>query len=321
MGVQGSKFVRNDTIPGQGLQVLVDAKALRIKAYSLDRLFHEFNKLAGDENIVDYDSFLSFLEVENCPWTDILFLMMDMNKDGEFNFWEYMICMWNFLGTSEDNLAATMFTVFDTDGKGVLEVFEVKYLLQLVYVFKPPIFARWAIDKLNLNEDGYFTIAEFVLLCRHHPVLLLPIVNIRKHVRKRVVHSRFWREAAKQRFREFGSFSVFDILAIKNAREIKLHVLEHLTNREDIPVSYKDKWHDIQAKKNNLSVLRENLTDDLPPETLTDVQMGLRLMFPTQWTKGPKKDKGAFAHLHPDFNDESQLMDGADDRVNRLVDR
>jgi len=85
------------------------------------------------------------------------------------------------------------------------------------------------------------------------------------------VHSRFWREAAKQRFREFGSFSVFDILTIKNAREIKLHLLEHLTNREDIPVSYKDKWHDIQAKKNNLSVLRENLTDEttsLPKRSL-----------------------------------------------------
>jgi len=321
MGVQGSKFERNDAIPGQGLQVLVDAKALKIQAYSLDRLFHEFNKLAGEENLVDYDAFLAFLEVENCPWTDIMFLMMDMNKDGEFNFWEYMICMWNFLATSEDNLAATMFTLFDADGKGVLEVFEVKYLLQLVYVFKPPIFARWAIDKLSLNEDGLCTIAEFVLLCRHHPVLLLPLVNMRKKIRKRVVHSRFWRQQARIRLQQFGSYSIFDILTIKNAREVKLHVLEHLTNREDIPFSYKDKWHDLQAKRNDVSLLREHLTEDLPPETLTDVQMGLRLMFPAQWQKGPKKDKGAFAHLHPDFNDESQLLDNADDRVNRLVDR
>lgn len=249
-----------------------------------------------------------------------MFLMMDMNKDGEFNFWEYLICMWNFLATSDDNLAATMFTLFDADGKGVLEVFEVKYLLQLVYVFKPPIFARWAIDKLSLNEDGLCTIAEFVLLCRHHPVLLLPLVNMRKKIRKRVVHSRFWRQQAKVRMREFGSYSIFDILTIKNAREIKLHVLEHLTNREDIPVSYKDKWHDLQTKRNDMSLLREHLTEDLPPETLTDVQMGLRLMFPAQWQKAPKKDKGAFAHLHPDFNDESQLLDNADDRVNRLVD-
>jgi len=44
-------------------------------------------------------------------------------------------------------------------------------------------------------------------------------------------------------------------------------------------------------------------------------------MIPTQWTKGPQKGKGGFAHLHPDFNDESQLMDGADDRVNGLGDR
>lgn len=320
MGIRGSKFERNDKVPGQGLQVLVDAKALKIKATQLDRIYHEFHKLSGDEALVEYDGFLSFLEVDDCPWCDILFKMMDTNKDGEFNFWEYMICCWNFLATSDDNLPATMFTLFDIDGHGVLEVFEVKYLLQLVYVFKPPIFARWAIEKLDLNEEGLVTIAEFVLLCRHHPVLMTPIVAMRKQMRKRVVHSRFWREVARLRAREFGSHSIFDILVMKNAHDIKLNALEHLCTRDDIPVAYKDKWKDLRIKKDNMVDTRERIAADLPPETLSDVQMGLRLMFPTTYVPQKKKDKGAFAHLHPDFEDEAAMLDTSDDMVNRLVD-
>ena len=311
--------MRNDAIPGQGLQVLVDAKALKIKANALDRLYHEFHKVAEKEHIIDYDGFLEFLEIDNTPYTDIFFLLMDRNKDGEFNFWEYILCLWNFLGSSEDNLPATIFTLFDVENTGVLEIFEVKYMLQLVYIFKPPIFARWAIEKLNLNEDGLCTIAEFVLLCRHHPVLLLPIVNMRKNARKRIVHSRFWREIANIRMSNFGSHSIFDILSIKNAREIKLHVLEHLTTRDDIPLEYKDKWRDLQVKKSEQNTVREHVTEDLPPETLTEVQKGLRLMFPDKWKDPKQKEKSAFAHLHPDFNDESALLDSSDDRVNRLV--
>jgi hypothetical protein len=320
MGIGGSKFERNDKIPGQGLQVLVDAKQLKIKATQLDRIFHEFHKLSGEETLVEYDGFLSFLEVENVPWTDLLFKLMDMNKDGEFNFWEYMICCWNFLSASEDNLPATLFTIFDYDGNGVLEVFEVKYMLQLIYVFKPPLFARWAIEKLDMNEEGLVTIAEFVLLCRHHPVLLAPILTMQKGMRKRIVHSRFWREIARMRVRDFGSYSFFDILVIKNAREIKLNALKHLATREDIPLAYKDKWADLVIKREEMQSMREKLVADLPPETLTDVQMGIRLMFPATYQPASKKDRGAFAHLHPDFNDDAAMLESNEDRVNRLVD-
>ena len=320
MGVGGAKFKRNDKIPGQGLQTLVDGKALKIKATQLDRLFHEFNKFAAEDYLMDYEGFLSYHEMENTPFTDLLFLIMDLPKTGLWNFYQYLVTMWNFLSTSEDNLSACIFNMFDIDGHGVLEVFECKYILQLIYIFQPPIFARWAIDKLDLNEDGFVTIAEFALLCRHHPVLLLPLVNMRKKMRKKIVHSRFWREMSTVRLREFGSHTFFDILVLKNAAELKQAALTALLTRDDVPVEYKDKWKDIQVKRDNARSTREVITKDLPPETLTDVQMGLRLMFPVTYTANKKnKDKGAFHQLHTDYEDESALQQDSDDRLNNLV--
>jgi Ca2+-binding EF-hand superfamily protein len=324
MGIGGSKFKRNDKISGQGLQTLVDAKALKIKSTQLDRLFHEFKKFSNeDDNLMDYEGFLSYHEVDNSPMTDLLFMLVDKTKDGWWNFYQYMISMWNFLSTSDDNLPATLFTIFDIEGKGVLEVFECKYLLQLIYIFKPPIFARWAIDKLDLNEDGFCTIAEFVLLCRHHPVLLLPLVNMRKKIRKRVVHSRFWREIAYIRSTEFQSISYFDILVVKDSEDFKTRALEGLLTREDIPLEYKDKWKDIQAKKEVLHNTRDIITKDLPPETLTDTQMGLRTMYPVCYTHIKKKDQGAFSHLQTNYDDDAALQNDDDDanneRLNLLV--
>ena len=320
MGVGGAKFKRNDKIPGQGLETLVNGKALKIKATQLDRLFHEFNKFAAEDYLMDYEGFLSFHELENSPFTDLLFLIMDLPKSGLWNFHQYVVTMWNFLSTSEDNLAACIFTIFDIDGHGVLEVFECKYILQLIYIFRPPIFARWAIDKLDLNEDGFVTIAEFVLLCRHHPVLLLPLVNMRKKIRKKLVHSRFWREVAALRLKEFGSHTFFDILVFKNAAEMKTEALNALLTRDDVVVEYKDKWKDIQVKREKSRSTRGVITKDLPPETLTDVQMGLRLMFPVTYTANKKsKDKGAFHQLHTDYDDESALEQDSSDKLNNLV--
>jgi Ca2+-binding EF-hand superfamily protein len=323
MGIAGHKFKRNDKIPGQGLQVLVDAKALKIKATQLDRLFHEFQKFAGEDNLMDYEGFLSYHELKQSPFTDILLNLMDLSndKDGLWNFYQYLITMWNYLSTDDDNLATMIFNLFDIEGNGVLEVFEVKYILNLIHLFNPGTFTRWAIDKVDLNEDGYFTIAEFVLLCRHHGTLLQPITDMKKKIRKRVVHSRFWREIEKVRRTEFNNYTFFDVLVITNTYEIKMKVLNNILLRNDIPLQYKDKWLDIQSKKNDITIKRSIINNDLPPETLTLIQLGIKEELVYKKTELKKRDQGAFAHLHTDFNDENALTsDDHGERINNLVD-
>ena len=61
-------FKRDDDVEGMGLQVLVDAKNMYIKSRQLDRIYHEFHKLAGDDYYtVDLEAFLAFLQVDYPP--------------------------------------------------------------------------------------------------------------------------------------------------------------------------------------------------------------------------------------------------------------
>ena len=288
MGLNGSKFTRNDKVPGRGLVVLVDAKTLQVKQNQLDRLFHEFFKLSGEDDYkVDVEAFCAYHQVEYSPWIDLFFQMTEPDKSGEMDFYQYLVCSWNFLSTEKDNLAAMIFNIFDVDTAGVLEAFEVKFILQLIHGFNPGIFARWAIEKLDYNEDGLVTIAEFVLLTRHHTVLLVPLVNLRKTIRKKLVHSRFWREMASTRARSFGSHNWYDILGRPHdlIRDWKLRSIWHLMERRNadgelsVPSAYSDKWRDLQHKKQDLISKKELLTEELPPETLTEQQKGKSLLF------------------------------------------
>ena len=102
MGLNGSKFTRNDKLPGRGLQVLVDAKTLQVKQNQLDRLFHEFYKLSGEDYYkVDVEAFCAYHQVDYSPWCDLLFQMTEPDKSGEMDFYQYLVCSWNFLSTGE----------------------------------------------------------------------------------------------------------------------------------------------------------------------------------------------------------------------------
>lgn len=114
MGSQ--EFVRNDEIPGQGKQVLVLAKKLKLTNVELDRIFHEFCKHRDIESkTVDLEALFRALK---CPYTlfaRLMFQFFDANKTGKLVFFEYMIIMWGVLSTDEDGLAALLFSLFDTE--------------------------------------------------------------------------------------------------------------------------------------------------------------------------------------------------------------
>ena len=63
-------------------------------------------------------------------------------------------------------------------------------------------------------------------------------------------------------------------------RDWKLRSMYHLIERKNadgelsVPPAYSDRWRDIQTKKQDLVSKKEALTEELPPETLTEQQKG-----------------------------------------------
>ena len=86
-------------------------------------------------------------------------------------FYQYLVYNWHFLSSSDDSLAAMCFQMFDVDKSSTMEVYEVKYMINSIHSFNAGMVVCWSMDKLNKNEDGFVTIAEFILLCRHFPHL------------------------------------------------------------------------------------------------------------------------------------------------------
>jgi Ca2+-binding EF-hand superfamily protein len=316
-------FKRDDDVEGMGLQVLVDAKNMYIKSRQLDRIYHEFHKLAGDDYYtVDLEAFLAFLQVDYPPMVSILYQLLDKEKTGQMTFYQYMVYNWHFLSASDDGMAAICFQMFDIDKSSTMEVYEVKYMINAIHSFSAGMMVGWAMDKLNKNEDGYVTIAEFILLCRHFPKVIKPLVELRNAMRKKIVHTRFWKECERIRRLQFGNLNIFDILVISDHVELKQASIEHMNSRPEVPVEMRDKWLHTQDKRAVLEDKIEAIVKDLPPETLTDAQKGLREfhlnLFQPKSRRKEKKDQGNFAHLHAVEGMEED-DEAANARLNMLV--
>jgi Ca2+-binding EF-hand superfamily protein len=328
MGLFSSKpFERNDMIPGQGKALMVDCKLLGIKTRQLDRLFQEFARFEDVETYtVDVVSLLGALNMDIAmPVLDLLFLQFDksLNKSGHLLFHEWVLTLWDFLSTSDGDLFANfMFQHIDINSSNVLEVFEVKYLIQLVWKFKPNREASKALSKLDKNEDGLVTMAEFLLLYRHFPSILKPVIKIREVLRKKIAFWRFWIEMADYRKREFYTRSLFDILDRRDTKECRLSTLLHIANRTDVVLAFADRWRDTMRKKEDVDEKKDNI--ELPDELLSeedrrqrDERYALAMEADKLRKSNSKLLKRGGPHL--DFSSDEALLNDSDDRVENLL--
>lgn len=110
----GRQFVRNDKIVGQGKQLLLFAKKIRLQKVEVDRIFEEFCQLADPTTYLLETSKIATSKKR--PYnliTTIILQIYDRNKQGTLNFLEYLMVMYSFLSADEEQLARMSFQLFD----------------------------------------------------------------------------------------------------------------------------------------------------------------------------------------------------------------
>ncbi len=114
-GFQFKPFSRNDNIDGQGKEVLLFAKAMRINNYELDRMYHEFRRLEDSTtHLVEIRSiFEKCKKLKYSLFDQLLYQFFDDHKTGKLNFVEYITIQWGFLTTDETMMAILCFSMFD----------------------------------------------------------------------------------------------------------------------------------------------------------------------------------------------------------------
>lgn len=321
MGALSSKpFQRDDAIPGQGMALMHDSKTLGLKGRQLDRLYQEFCKYEDKETYTA--DMASLLGDGGGPVMDLLFQQFDKTKSGELLFHDFVLTTWNFLSVSDGDLLANfMFQLFDVENANVMEIFEIKYMINLAWKFKLNREVTRALKKLDKNEDGLVTVAEFVLLYRHFPSILKPVLDLRNKLRKAIAFTRFWKEIADHRKKEFYIRPIFDILDRNDARERRLSALEHVALHSLVPTGYADKWRDVTRKKEDTAEKKECI--DLPDEVLSEEdrrkrEERLALVAQTELLKKQGKlVRRQGPHL--DFTSDEALLNDSDDRMDELI--
>jgi hypothetical protein len=143
-----------------------------------------------------------------------------------------------------------------------LDIGEVKYLINVLWEFHPSKRCIAAMSKLDLNTDGVVTVEEFVLLSRHHYDLLRPVRDLQRHLQRKTVFRRFWRQITKRRVELFGTTSMYELCGYTDPAYVASS-MEYLNLRTDIvPVQFVEQWNFIQRRK----AARGTLHQDLPYE-------------------------------------------------------
>lgn len=251
MGLFSSKqFIRNDKIEGQGKSVLAKAKQIKLRVKELDRLYHEFVKFEDkNTHLLEIKNLFNYYKIYYSFFDSILFQFFDLTKSGFLNFQDFVIIMWAILSTDDDGLANLCFAILDSSRSKSMHINEAKYLINIIWEFKPNRQSMDAMHKLDQNKDGFVTMPEFVLLCRHYPAVLQPVRNMKKSFQKVIVHRGFWKIITPRRLEDFGNGTVFDILEVNDARYMTVNI-GYINLRTDIvPIKFIEQYNLTMKKK------------------------------------------------------------------------
>jgi hypothetical protein len=177
-----------------------------------------------------------------------------------------------------DDMAIFMYTAFNPTELSSIDVDEVKYMIKVLYGFpkKPPDIMKNVFKKLALNKNGVITLVEFVLLSRHHKALFKPFHDLKKMIRKHVVHTRYWREQGWKRRKYNRGKSIYEVIDSFDPLFVQQN-LEWLAKCRNTPPEEVVIWREARARQDKEVVIDVH---NLHNEHLTPHQLSLKKILP-----------------------------------------
>lgn len=209
----GKKFRVNESVPGQGSNVIVSAGKLKLLRSDVDKIYKGFCKLDADgSGLISVHEFVVMNQVQSATFGEMAFRVLDSNNSGKIDFLEYMIAVWNFCSLSKESLSLFSFQIFDTDRSGILTTQEFRHMIEVVWGFVKNDHLDAAMRALDKNHDGEITLKEFLETVRHTPVLLFPTFELQEKIRNSILGPKAWARISKDRTAAFGDGTVFEII-------------------------------------------------------------------------------------------------------------
>lgn len=203
MGASASvvPFIQREGIRGQDKYAATTFRRIELQEDDLNILFAIYSKIKKKNpypKMVDSKSICKYFGVNNSDFVLKLFDAVDFDGNDSIDFKEFTLGLWNFLSLSSDFLAALVFYIYDPLKFNLLDMKELKDLLEAVHGVKLSSFTVTlnGVMKnalMNNQENGVNTEA-FGIMCIDNPIIIKPIVTLQKQLRKKIVGPAFWKK-------------------------------------------------------------------------------------------------------------------------------
>ena len=179
------------------------------------RFFQYFVAVDDDGGgTVDQEEFHEYFEITMTPFSERVYGQLDLKDTGELNFQQFLIGVWNLCTLDHAMLVQYIFTIFDVDGGGELDLSEVDALCRMLYdTEETPDDIKKVVASMDTDGDGTVNLNELVTYTLRHPELIKPAVDLQGNLQKEMFGHSFWKKLCKARQKRYGAdTSVEDIL-------------------------------------------------------------------------------------------------------------
>jgi Ca2+-binding EF-hand superfamily protein len=213
----------------------------------LDNFYKEFCEIdVNFTGVITMTEFHEFFDLDKTDFTAKTFKIMDRGNsahaatrppsnccdvttpdtaDGsnQIDFVEFIFSIYNYCTFSWDGLVRYTFDLHDLNGTNELTMGQIHEMVSVLYGAEINDRAEKALKKIDTNNDGSITWAEFRDNARRFPVLLFPAFHVQEEIRKKVFGPVFWLKESTKVYQEQGLAPGDTVLGIITGVASQMH--------------------------------------------------------------------------------------------------
>mmetsp|Transcript_31217 Transcript_31217/g.82690 ORF Transcript_31217/g.82690 Transcript_31217/m.82690 type:complete len:433 (+) Transcript_31217:191-1489(+) len=250
-------------------------RKLGLSVEDVTRLFNIFHKIDKDHNTtVEVIEFLGFLNLDRSPFALKAFSVMDLDRSGSINFFEFAVSTWNYCTLNKTTLMVFAFDLYDSDASGHICRAEAEGMCKELWG------GEWeknenAVEVLKMltvvgGEDGEgydieMSIEDFCDFARTHQTLLFPAFKLQSSLRSAILGDKFWKEATLVREATYDSTdeqrALIDLLRATQQSEAVRYLCHDLWEKDrkgkaiELAAKAAGKGHKKKKKAKNMTDL------------------------------------------------------------------
>jgi Ca2+-binding EF-hand superfamily protein len=202
MGLCGSSEGFDDRFITQVRPIRSMIGKLKVGDEEAKKIFQAFERVDKDKSgQIDVDEFFHGLKIEPTPFGERVFKVADVSNDGEIDYGEFFVAIYNFCSFDEKSLLQFCFNIFDVDRSGDIERSEVKALIKMMRGNSKKIdqMTDQLLKQMDTDGDGQMSQAEFYKMNSKSPSMLLPAFQMKNQLTEVICGKSWWKKQEASR--------------------------------------------------------------------------------------------------------------------------